>query len=107
MYKAIECGASKHTPIVVCSYGSLLDEPVWQEPLQTWASGCEAPVLICGVSGKGDEVEKGDSSDCYGGGGSGVFWPDGKRPQQRKRRGIYCIDTEQRKINHIKIAIKI
>jgi predicted amidohydrolase len=99
MYEAIRLGAGEQVPIVVSSYGAWLNEPYWQEPLQTWASGCGAPLLICGVSGKGDPFTDAGVSGNFGGGGSGVFWPyiwpNKKRsPWQRKRRGILLIDIK-------------
>lgn len=99
MYEAIERGAGKNTPIVVCSYGSGLNTPDWQEPLQSWSSGCEAPVLICGVSGKGAAFKEDNGDEgFFGGGGSGVFWPERRQPYQKLERGIYIIETERREI---------
>ena len=60
--------------------------------VNTDASGCSAPVLICGVAGKGAWFEDQDGEGFYGGGGSGVFWPSAE-PIQRKLRGIYIVDT--------------
>jgi predicted amidohydrolase len=97
MYEAIQMGASENTPIIVCSYGSGLQTPFWQVPLQSWSSGCECPVLICGVSGKSDKPIIVDGFEEYcGGGGSGVFWSDGVSPYQKSDSGIYIIDTKSR-----------
>lgn len=96
MYEAVRHGASGDVPIVVASYGAWLNTPYWRKPLQTWADGCEAPVVICGVSGKGAYFEEDGRSGHYGGGGTGVFWPkaeDNRPPIQSKERGIHTVDT--------------
>lgn len=93
MYEAIRAGASESIPIVVSTYGALMSRPYWDVALRSWSQGCGAPVVVCGVSGTGDEFIDGEEIGNYGGGGSGVFWPDGRNPIQRKRRGIYLIDT--------------
>jgi len=94
MYEAICLGAGEHVPIVVSSYGAWLNEPYWQVPLQTWARGCGAPLLICGISGHGADFEDGEKPGNYGGGGSGVFWPDERLPWQRHPRCILMIDIK-------------
>jgi predicted amidohydrolase len=95
MFEALQLGVGERVPIIVASYGAWLNRPYWQEPLRTWALGCGAPVLICGVSGKGAAFRDGDQRGHYGGGGSGVFWPDGTFTQYRQR-GLYVVDIEQR-----------
>jgi predicted amidohydrolase len=99
MHEANQVGAGKDVPIIVCSNGGWLMEPYWQVPLQTWASGCDAPVLICGVSGEGPPFIEDGEQGFYGGGGSGVFWPggqwsDGPQPCQKEEPGIYIVDTD-------------
>jgi predicted amidohydrolase len=93
MYEAIRHGASAEVPIVVSSYGALLSMAYWPDALQTWARGCGAPVVICGISGKGDAFTEDGVLDYFGGGGSGVFWPDDRPPLQGKSRGVYIVDT--------------
>lgn len=105
MYEAIRHGAGPGIPIVVSSYGDGLYKDYWQVPLQTWASGCGTPVLICGVSGKGDAYVEDEETGNYGGGGSGVFWPDGSPPWQRKNRGIYVVDISTGTVDKRKIPV--
>jgi predicted amidohydrolase len=93
MYEAIRHGAGAEVPIVVSSYGALLSMPYWPVALQAWARGCGAPVVVCGVSGKGDAFTEEGVSGFFGGGGSGVFWPDSRPPIQCQERGIYVVDT--------------
>lgn len=97
--EAIALGAGAQCPIVVPSYGAWLNESYWQKPLQEWSTKCNAPVLICGVSGTGKYFTDYDGvSGNYGGGGSGVFWPDGEPPIQRKLRGAHIVDLNSRTI---------
>jgi len=97
--EAIALGAGATCPIIVPSYGAWLNEAYWQKPLQDWSNSCQAPVLICGVSGKGQSfVDYDGRSGNYGGGGSGVFWPDGNSPIQRKLRGAHIVDLNSRSI---------
>ena len=103
MYEAIRCGACSDVPIVVASYGTWLFEDYWQEPLNFWSRGTGAPVVICGVSGVGDSFEDNGILGNYGGGGSGVFWPDGQAPSQRKNRGIHIVDTVSRRMRSMPI----
>lgn len=106
MYEAIRHGAGMSIPIIVSSYGSELNTEYWQAPLQTWALGCGAPVLICGVSGKGAPyIEEDGNTGNYGGGGSGVFWPDDRLPWQRKPRGIYVVDISTGTVDARKIPV--
>ena len=94
MHEAIQLGADADTPIVIPSYGAGLATPIWQEPLQLWAMGCGAPVAICGISGRSKSTYQEDGiTNHYGGGGSGVFWPNGSRTRQSSKRGIYIVDT--------------
>lgn len=93
MHEAISQGAGAEVPIVVSSYGALRAMTYWQVALQAWAFGCGAPVIICGVSGKGDPFTEDGVTGHFGGGGSGVFWPDGSPPIQHEKRGIYFVDT--------------
>ena len=95
MVEALQLGVGEHVPIIVASYSAWLNQPYWREPLRTWAMGCAAPVLICGVSGQGAALQDGDQRGHYGGGGSGVFWPDGDF-MQRWQRGVYVVDIQQR-----------
>ncbi|KGM40410.1 hypothetical protein JY96_11215 [Aquabacterium sp. NJ1] len=95
MYEAIKAGAGPDVPIVVCTYGARFFEEYWQLPLQTWATGCDANVLVCAVSGKGNEYTDDDESlGHFGGGGSGLFRPGlNTKPLQRVHRGICVVDT--------------
>ena len=101
MYEAILKGAGPDVPIVVASYGAWLFDEYWHKPLKAWASGCNAPVLIAAVSGKGESFGGGDD-EFYGGGGSGIFRP-AVEPMQRKLRGIYVVDTDAGTIVTIRI----
>lgn len=89
MYEAIQAGAGKDTPIVVCSYGEGLQKPGWRSPLRAWAKACGAPVAICGFSGR-------NKHNGFGGGGSGMFWPNGFHTEQPSPRGIYIVNTNRR-----------
>jgi predicted amidohydrolase len=85
--------AEQLTPIIVCSYGSGLQTPFWQVPLQTWSVVCGVPVLICGVAGSSQQAVLVEGERVrFGGGGSGVFWPDGCNSEQRTEPGIYIYD---------------
>ena len=98
MFEALQRGVGDTVPIIVASYGAGLNTPYWQEPLRAWALGCAAPVLICGVSGQGPAYRDGEQRGHYGGGGSGVFWPDGEF-RQRRERGVYVVDTQLRTLS--------
>ncbi len=93
MYEAIRLGAGKNVPIVVSTYGALMSQPYWSTALKNWAQGCGAPVVVCAVSGTGDSFTEDGKKGNFGGGGSGVFWPDSRPPIQRKCRGLYLVDT--------------
>lgn len=92
-------GAGEDCPIVVSSYGAWLNDDYWKVPLQGLSKVCKAPVLICGISGTGDVFTDYDGiTGNFGGGGSGVFWPDGAAPIQRKHRGVHVVDLVSRKV---------
>lgn len=95
MYEAVKAGAGPDVPIVVCTYGARFFEEYWQLPLRTWATGCDAKVLVCAVSGVGDKYQDYDgSSGRFGGGGSGFYSPGlTTKPLRRFRRGICVVDT--------------
>lgn len=104
MNEALVLGANADTPIVVPSYGARLKTDYWHVPLIAWAQTCDAPVAICGVSGRSKEayIENGKEK-YYGGGGSGVFWPDGTHTQQSGERGIYMVDISTRRQSFVVI----
>lgn len=94
MFKVIKAGAGPKTPIVISSYGGGLLTDYWQPSLREWSKGCDAPVLICGISGTHSETFFKDTnkmSHPFGGGGSGAFWPTGHE-QQSGRRGIVTVN---------------
>ena len=104
MREATMLGANHNTPIIVPSYGAGLMTEYWRSPLTRWSQACGAPVAICGVSGKSKEMYTEDKKrKHYGGGGSGVFWPDGTHTQQSKERGIYIIDLWTREQKFVAI----
>jgi predicted amidohydrolase len=97
--EAIKAGAGKSTPIIVCSYGGGLRTSYWHEPLQAWSGGSGAPVAICGFAGTDAEqmyLDEDDVARKFGGGGSGVFWPDGTHSDQPTKRCIYIVDLDRR-----------
>jgi predicted amidohydrolase len=99
MAAAIEAGAGKDVPIVICSYGGGLMTDYWQPALQQWSQGCEAPVVICGIAGTHPTLKypyKGENLP-FGGGGSGVFWSDGLI-EQCKEGGIVVVDLKERRL---------
>lgn len=97
MYETITAGAGPSVPIVVCSYGAFLRTPYWRNPLKAWAANCNAPVAVCGVAGRGKQTFRDDGKTYhYGGGGSGVFWPDGEISEQPTAVGVLVVDTARR-----------
>ena len=98
MYESLCQGAGPNTPILLCTYGAWFNEPYWQKPLSAWAAGCNAPVVVCAVSGKGEPFVDEGISGHYGGGGSGVFWPEGVSHQEQSS-GIYIIDLMSRSVS--------
>lgn len=106
MREATMLGANADTPIVVPSYGARLMTDFWRVPLKAWAKACDAPIAICGVSGRSKEsyidLEYGKSKH-YGGGGSGVFWPDDTHTKQSGERGIFMVDTSTRQQSFVSI----
>lgn len=103
MHDALELGVNKRVPIIVSAYGSLFFRPYWQTPLQAWAFGTGAPVVVCNIAGKGKAWEHEGDHGHFGGGGSGVFWPDGSAPLQFRERGIHIISLTDRQ--HQTIAL--
>jgi predicted amidohydrolase len=98
MADAISKGAGPNTPIVICSYGGGLRTPYWHHALHGWAKGTEAPVVICGVSGQSEESTYYDHENIqqkFGGGGSGVLWPDGEI-NQVSFAGVFILDMKTR-----------
>lgn len=86
-------GSKVEVPIVVATY-SALQQTYWPEALSTWAWACNVPVVVCGVAGRSRHSFRLDwEPHPYGGGGSGVFWPDGGCVQ-RFEPGIFVIETE-------------
>jgi hypothetical protein len=89
-------------PIVICSYGGGLRTPYWHRALSGWTTGTNAPVVICGVSGRSHKYTYFDlegKQQKMGGGGSGVFWPDGEIDQV-SFRGVFILDTEHRTMDY-------
>ena len=103
MYDALAMGVMGRVPIIVAAYGSRFFLPYWQEPLQAWASGTGAPVVVCNVAGRGDEWKRAGDQGRFGGGGSGVFWPNGSKPLQFRERGLHIVSLTNGK--HQTIAL--
>ena len=102
MLSAIEAGAGPKVPIVISSYGGGLMTDYWRPALREWSNGCNAPVIICGISGWHSEQTYEDymgNKQPFGGGGSGVFWPDGYELQTAVE-GVVTIDLKHRTMEH-------
>jgi predicted amidohydrolase len=99
MSAAIGAGAGPKVPIVISSYGGGLMTDYWQPALREWSKGCDAPVVICGISGWHGEQSYDylGGKHPFGGGGSGVFWPDGYELQTAVE-GIGAWAAEQFKV---------
>lgn len=100
MFKVIKAGAGPKTPIVICSYGGGLLTDYWQPALREWSQGCDAPVVICGISGTHSKEiyeDKNEKIHSFGGGGSGAFWPNGHK-QQSTRHGIVTVNLESQTV---------
>ena len=82
---AVVSGASPEVPVVVTSYGTRVRGAEWTRQLKAWARGCRAPVVFCNFAGR-------DRETGWGGGGSGVFWPDGKVTARPRKPGVYFHD---------------
>lgn len=104
MAAALDAGAGERTPIVISSFGGGLMTDYWQPALRQWSQGCNAPVVICGIAGT-HPTEKYSYQGKrlpFGGGGSGVFWPDGYE-LQCEQGGIVVIDLHKRTLAHTDI----
>jgi predicted amidohydrolase len=100
MLDALDKGAGPETPIVVCSYGAGLLTDYWQPALREWSQGCNAPVVICGISGTHGTATYKDKNKMvhpFGGGGSGGFWPS-QRELQSGCRGIVTVNIESQTV---------
>lgn len=84
--KLLAAGFPPGTPVVVSCYGSGLRGEPWRERLFQWASEFRAPVVVCNFAGN-DPHHQG-----FGGGGSGVFWPDGSSSLQPLEAGLFVYD---------------
>jgi len=74
-------------------------------PATTWARACDAPLLICGIAGSVTEATceyRGEVLN-FGGGGSGMFWPEG-REWQAKRPGVVTVDLKARTAGWVPLA---
>ncbi|XQA79291.1 hypothetical protein ACM9W9_06065 [Xanthomonas sacchari] len=96
MAEALHLGVSKGCPIIVPTFGADLREPYWTEPLSAWAKALGTPIVVVAVAGvsEGSFKELGEERR-YGGGGSGVYWPDGTvwpPKAESVKRGIYIVD---------------
>ncbi len=103
MASALDVGAGTDVPIVISSYGGGLMTDYWQPALKEWSQGCGAPVLICGIAGVHKESRYTDVHEVehpFGGGGSGVFWPDGTKPCQFVEPGIVLVDILKKTATH-------
>lgn len=104
MAAVLEAGANKNTPIFICSYGGGLMTNYWRPALLQWSKGCNAPVVICGIAGTHPKemYSYAGKKLPFGGGGSGAFWPDGKK-LQCERGGIVVIDLRKRTLTRTDI----
>ncbi|XQA70551.1 hypothetical protein ACM9XB_03295 [Xanthomonas sacchari] len=96
MAEALSLGVSKGCPIIVPTFGADLREPYWTEPLSAWAKALGTPIVVVAVAGvsEGSFKEFGEERR-YGGGGSGVYWPDGTvwpPKAESVKRGVYLVD---------------
>lgn len=93
--------------VVVTTYGADLRHPYWTKPLRALVKRTGVPVVVCGVSGESLatfwEGKRPQIERHYGGGGSGVYFPDDSDPPRvwpedlpgSSSRGIYLIDIKQ------------
>lgn len=101
MAAALAAGAGPNVPIVISSYGGGLMTDYWRPALREWSKGCKAPVVICGIAGLHPDLSYDymGGKHPFGGGGSGVFWPNGYELQVAYE-GILTVDLKQKTIEH-------